>query len=52
MSLVACNSRCMLARKCATHLINRPDPKVRNMEIKKHSPRKKEMCPGYEELRK
>jgi hypothetical protein len=42
----------MLARKCATHLINRPDPKVRDMEIKKHKPKMKEQCPGYGEIEK
>jgi len=26
-----------------------PDPKVRNMEIKKFKPADKEKCPGYKE---
>ena len=51
MPLISCNSRCFIARKCQTHVINRPDPKVRDQEIKKHEPKLKEKCPGYEELK-
>jgi hypothetical protein len=51
MVLITCDSVCSIARLCRTHKINRPDPKVRLQEVRKHKPRLKEKCPGFEELR-
>ncbi len=51
MKLISCNSRCMLARKCGTHVINRPDPKVRDQEIKKFQPELKYKCPGFSDVK-
>jgi len=40
----------MLARQCGTHIINRPDPKVRDQEIKKFQPKLKYNCPGFSDV--
>jgi hypothetical protein len=51
MVLISCDSQCSLARKCGKHILNRPSPKMRDQVIKKHKPKMKKKCPGYEELR-
>ena len=51
MDLISCNSICPLARKCQTHVINRPNQKTKDQIIKKHEPKLRENCPGYEELK-
>jgi len=47
-----CNSRCRVARECARHTLNTPDPRVRNQKIQEFEPQFGKDCYGYIDLNK
>lgn len=50
MEIITCKSTCPICRECETHMINRPNSKVRLQKFLNFKPELGRECPGFIEV--